>query len=148
MSNRKYHIGSHTINSQTGCWIWNGSPDSGSWYGRVWVNGKRIGAHRAYYEHYVGPIPNGFVVLHLCDVPLCVNPNHLRAGTQKENVQDAGRKGRLNNPRKLSKNQVIKIKTLIIEGELLHREIADIFCVTRQTIGDIKSGKSWRWIEL
>jgi hypothetical protein len=76
---------------ETGCWIWTG-PLRGNGYGGF---GKKDYAHRAAYRAYHGKIPDGLQVLHRCDVPLCVNPAHLFAGTQKQNVHDARIKGRL-----------------------------------------------------
>lgn len=51
-------------------------------------------AHRLAYELAVGPIPAGYVVLHTCDTPRCVNPDHLKVGTQADNIADAVSKGR------------------------------------------------------
>lgn len=68
-----------------GCWIWNG-PVASNGYGRVSWEGRRLYAHRASYETYVGPIPVGLVIDHLCRVPRCVNPTHLEPVTAKENT--------------------------------------------------------------
>ena len=81
------------------CWLWTGglrgvAVDGGK-YGQFVKDGKTMLAHRAAYELFVGPIPEGMLVLHICDIPLCVNPKHLRTGTQADNMQDAVRKGRL-----------------------------------------------------
>lgn len=61
------------------------------------ANKKWVRAHRFSYEIYVGKIPKGKVVMHLCDVPFCVNPKHLKIGTQLENLQDMTNKGRRKN---------------------------------------------------
>lgn len=89
---------SHTKDAETGCWVWHGSKTKLG-YGvinRYPADGPRktILAHRASYEHFVGPIPEGMKVCHRCDVPLCINPAHLWAGTQADNVADMISKGR------------------------------------------------------
>lgn len=77
----------------TGCWLW-----IGNFYG---VYGKcgGEGAHRVSYRYYVGPIPRWLrrrraLVLHKCDTPACVNPDHLFLGTQRDNMRDCVKKGR------------------------------------------------------
>lgn len=75
----------------TGCWIWNGAKAGRSNYAQFTVGyvGKQKHvalAHRFAYQWFVGRIPDGLVIDHLCDVPACVNPDHLRACTQKQNV--------------------------------------------------------------
>ena len=72
-----------------GCWIWNGKPtNAGYGLGTYLVNGKwiRIGAHRLSYETFVGKVPKGLVLDHLCRNRMCVNPTHLEAVSQRENV--------------------------------------------------------------
>lgn len=81
---------------ECGCWIWLAAQSS-SGYGRTCINQIFIVAHRASWEYHNGPIPEGMHVLHKCDTPLCVNPNHLFLGTLKDNTQDAIRKKRQSN---------------------------------------------------
>lgn len=68
-----------------GCWLWSGSTN-GHGYGRLARSGKLHGAHRFAYEHFIGPIPNGLDLDHLCRVRLCVNPSHLEPVTRGENL--------------------------------------------------------------
>lgn len=81
-----------------GCWLWTGAVDGGG-YGRIRVSNKSRLAHRVIYEALHGPQP-GLEVCHRCDVPSCVNPAHLFAGTHRENVIDASLKERLHHQRK------------------------------------------------
>jgi hypothetical protein len=76
-----------------GCWEWQGSRFENG-YGRIHVRGKRIGTHRYAWECQRGAIPAGMLVLHRCDNPRCVNPDHLFLGTHADNMQDMVRKGR------------------------------------------------------
>lgn len=87
------------VNKTSNCWLWTGVT-RGMGYGMVAlrrVDGKqpREMAHRLSWQLANGPIPDGLLVLHRCDVPACVNPEHLFLGTTKDNAQDALRKGRL-----------------------------------------------------
>lgn len=69
----------------TGCIEWTGKPEPNG-YGRLSINGKRQMVHRLSYEKFVGPIPEGLVIDHLCKNTICVNPLHLDAVTNGENV--------------------------------------------------------------
>lgn len=76
------------------CWIWTGCV-SNTGYGRVTVTGhKQDGAHRLSYEFANGPFDRDLYVLHRCDNPVCVNPDHLFLGTQKDNMADMIEKNR------------------------------------------------------
>ena len=72
------------------CWLWTGGLSKRG-YGIFHADYKTIQAHRWSYEHFVGPIPRGLVLDHVksrgCTSTSCVNPSHLEAVTQKENVR-------------------------------------------------------------
>lgn len=82
----------------SGCWLWTGATrgrQPSHLYGWVTFNKKQLGAHRLAWIFFVGEIPPGMSVCHKCDVPLCVNPDHLFLGTHAENMKDMHSKGRL-----------------------------------------------------
>lgn len=77
------------------CWPWVGTTNNR--YGCLSLGGhqgRRVYAHRASWELHNCPLPDGMDVLHKCDNPPCVNPNHLFLGTQADNVRDMNKKGR------------------------------------------------------
>jgi hypothetical protein len=75
-----------------GYWLFgNCSPAS---YGTLWNRGKTYTAHRMSYQIFNGPIPTGLLVMHKCDTPACINPEHLMTGNHVENAMDMVRKGR------------------------------------------------------
>lgn len=87
------------------CWLWRGgrvgsSDVSAGRYGRFATSTTRgnvvlVLPHRFSWELHFGPVPAGLQVLHACDEPACVNPDHLMVGTARANVLDAIRKGRM-----------------------------------------------------
>jgi HNH endonuclease len=87
--NKKY-----VINELTDCWEWQHATNNIGYGMFRWASGKMRTAHRASYEIHKGPIPTGLSVCHTCDNPKCVNPEHLWAGTLKDNAQDMVAKGR------------------------------------------------------
>lgn len=74
--------------NKNGCWIWTGAIHK-SGYGQVKWNGKSTVAHRVIYEIVKGKIPTGMVIDHLCNVKMCVNPEHLEAVSYSKNTQRA-----------------------------------------------------------
>lgn len=76
----------------SGCWLWIANANR-TGYGCLSDSKQRL-AHRISWEIHRGPIPEGLYVLHKCDVPICVNPEHLFLGTHQDNMDDMVRKGR------------------------------------------------------
>jgi len=86
---------------KSGCWEWAGSINN-SGYGSLTTNECRVLAHRLMYTLYYGVDPKKKYVLHLCDNPKCVRPNHLRLGTQSENLKESVKKNRHFESKKVS----------------------------------------------
>ena len=106
-----------------GCWIWQASLNALG-YGRFGLDGKVVGAHRVAYMLAVGPIPDGLMVLHHCDTPACVRPDHLYVGTHDDNMRDKAdrkrvvvRTGPSHSNSKLSTAQVREIRERAASGE-------------------------------
>lgn len=81
------------VQKSDGCWLWTGHVNTWG-YGNIRVNGRWALTHRLAWERANGPIPEGLSILHRCDDPRCVRPDHLYAGTQRENVRDQVERGR------------------------------------------------------
>lgn len=86
---------------QTGeCWLWTGPLHSLGYPQRMWIDGERIYPHRLSHELFIGPIPDGLEIDHLCRVRHCVNPDHLEAVTHAENLRRAPNQVTTTNARK------------------------------------------------
>lgn len=132
------------------CWEFTGCKNDGG-YGYIGIKGKNAYAHRVAYELAFGPIPPGKFVLHKCDNPSCVRPDHLFLGTQLENRQDCVRKGRTArgesvNTSKLSEDDVREIRRRAGDGESF-RQLGLAYSVTHSTIARIAQRKSWTHIK-
>lgn len=120
---------------ESGCWIWMQSVAT-TGYGKAHHMGKHISAHRLSHVLFIGPIPDGAHVLHSCDVRCCVNPDHLRAGTHQENVNDAVERHRIG---KLSRDDVLNIRA---DGRTT-RVIGSDYGISGAQVSEIKRGKAW-----
>lgn len=137
------------VNAATNCWEWQRATN-GIGYGTLTINGRRKYAHRLAYELGVAPIPEGMLVLHKCDNPSCINPEHLEAGTQSQNMRDCHKRGRsrIPSPRlhgedngscKLTDTQVDEIRRRLNAGDR-QQAIADCYGVSQGQISNIKRG--------
>ena len=131
------------VNKTETCWLWTGAKLQKG-YGRLWLERTRKveSAHRVSWEIKYGPVPESLCVLHRCDVPSCVRPDHLFLGTMIDNMRDAEVKDRVFR-QKLTSEQAARIKALVKSGEKLSR-IAARFGVSDVLIGFIKRGTIWR----
>lgn len=98
-----------------GCWLWNGVLNNKG-YGWFHWNGKPTYAHRLSYGWAYGDIPVGHGVLHRCDNPPCVNPAHLFTGTQKDNMADAEKKGRIDRVQLAHKMNAVRRARKAVNG--------------------------------
>lgn len=133
----------------SGCWLWTGAK-SARGYGAVWIRDgikkTSLRAHRVSWEITKGAIPQGLHVLHHCDVPACVNPDHLYLGTNADNVADAIARKRYKPLRgeaapnaKLTVEQVHEIR----ESKEPSREIGLKFGISSMQVSRIRRGIAW-----
>ena len=141
----------------SGCWLWNGTQNGR--YGQFNVRltqGKSQGllAHRVSYRHFVGPIEDDLRVCHRCDVPPCVNPDHLWLGTDSDNLRDAVNKGRhvsnfrtmlgMDHPQaKLTDKAVREMRFVAERFGWSVPMLARAFEVDRKTVRRVLRGDSW-----
>ena len=135
-----------------GCWYWAGclTPQGYGAFG-TWRKGTGL-AHRICWELFIGPIPDGMVLIHSCDNPMCVNINHLRVGTQAENLSDMALKGRASRGShrthsKLNDQLVGEIINLHASG-VSQCKLAKQFGVTRWVINSVVKRTGWKHVTL
>lgn len=128
-----------------GCWEWTASKNQA---GRGIYNprrAKKLGisplAYRVSWRIHYGELPEGLWVLHTCDNPTCVNPQHLFLGTSKDNTLDMLKKDR-SGKSKLTPVQVLSIRS----DERPRRVIAKEYGITLNMVKKIKSQHSWSWL--
>lgn len=136
------------VDKSKDCWIWMGATQS-SGHGRLKIGGKAVLAHRVAYFLANGRLPRKRYVCHRCNNASCVNPDHLYAGTPRQNVLDSIRAGTHRPPRfnrsgaKLTEYQVRVIRQRLADGETPIR-IAPDYGLDPSTIRKIRDGRSWK----
>lgn len=149
--------GRYEIDAKTGCWLWQHYRDQYGYgifvdYDRNSRRRVNMRAHRFTYATVYGSIPVGLCVLHKCDTPNCINPDHLFVGSQADNNADMCKKGRNRNRRgsdvpnsKLDARKVKAIRHMLAVGTYA-RIIAGRFGVSNSLIYAIKSEKAWKHV--
>lgn len=135
------------------CWLWNACFHRNSGYGSFGISRSITDhAHRIAWILTYGPIPEGLFICHKCDNRLCVRPDHLFAGTQKDNLQDMKRKGRGtianrgagSGKTKLTDIDVANIRKLSAVG-LSMAEIGRRYTMAGTSISRIVHRKRWKY---
>jgi hypothetical protein len=127
----------------SGCWLWTGWADKNG-YGRLEFEGKRQRAHRIAWEIFKGPVPEGLYVLHRCDVPACVNPEHLFLGTNDDNTADMVEKERQARGERHYKAKLTADQVLAIRGDSRSQtSIAADYDISQAQVSAIQLRKTW-----
>lgn len=145
------------VNKTEACWLWTAAQLSryGVFSVRTPNGTKTVRAHRYAYELAYGSIPDGLLVCHRCDTPLCVRPDHLFLGTQSDNVKDMHSKGRggeadvkgeRNGQAKVTAEDVRQIRTRFAAGES-PTAIAREYGLTPPSVYDIAKRRSWKHVD-
>ena len=131
----------------SGCWLWEGSLTRG--YGMIKLSGQNIYATHAALMLYGPPRPTGAIACHHCDVPACVNPDHLYWGSQADNMQDMVTRARARPPRGedhgmavLTLDQVMEIKSSPEGPTIIARRLG----IRLSAVEDIRYGRAWKWV--
>ncbi len=146
------------VQKSDGCWEWTGSRNKGG-YGQLGVGSRTDGSrdnlatHRLSWRIHFGDIPSKMCVLHQCDNPACVRPEHLYIGTHQDNMRDRNSKGRnaqltgeKHGASKLTEIQVRKIRSEYIRGITSQSMLAASYGVSRVSISLIVNRVNWKHI--
>jgi hypothetical protein len=127
----------------SGCWLWTGGTDKNG-YGRMWVASRMVQAHRVAWSLYRGPIPDGYVVCHICDCPPCCNPEHLFVGTRQDNIADMV--GKRRHPRRETAGMAVLTPTAVADIQarrLSAKDYASLYGVSARLVYYIWRGERW-----
>lgn len=135
---------SHIKIKSNGCWEWTGHTTCNG-YGIIQLGGrlhrKRTRAHKVAYELYMGPIPEGMLVLHKCDNKLCVNPEHLELGDHSKNLKDAWGRG-IRHPKKSKLSDKDFLYIYNNPKSLTQINLAEMFGISRSRVSSIQHLRS------
>ena len=136
--------------TECGCWFWQGKwSDEG--YGICRLGREYAYAHRVFFAAHKGPLVVGMHVLHKCDTPACVNPDHLFLGTHSQNMadqktKDRHAKGERNANSILTDADVLRFRLNGLAGERNFKRVAKEFGVSHHTIRDAVVGRNWKHV--
>ena len=128
------------------CWTWRGGLFDGG-YGAFRYDGNTRAAHRFAASLKYGAIPKGLAVCHRCDVPACVNPEHLFIGSYADNMQDASRKGRMAHGERAYNAKITEADVMAIRASpLTCSRLAAHYGVDTSNISCIRRRKTWKHV--
>lgn len=141
------------------CHLWTGARAGGKArsYGTFKLSHpvrRDVYAHRVAMERKIGrELRKGEMVMHSCDTPLCVNPDHLSLGNQAANMAGAAARGRTVRGidhvfAKLSEQDVLEIRALLLVPGTVRRTIAERYGVSTAAIAAIAMGRNWKHVQL
>lgn len=148
------------VDKTEGCWLWSAGTCSRG-YGNFKVKNKTLAAHRVSYLIHFGSVPSGLQVLHKCDTPACVRPDHLFVGTGADNMADKVAKGRQARGESVTRNRrslvgsrngrailtaevVQQIKDSWSFRKITQKDLARKFGISLATVSRILRGVSWQ----
>lgn len=146
-------VRTQTEHLENGCVIFTGHKDDCG-YGRISKDGKLVRVHREVWkQNNPGKEITG-VIMHSCDNPACINPDHLSHGTQAENIADMVAKGRRvvvqgskQPDAKLHESQIPEIRRMIL-ADMAYEKIGQKYGVTHGAIRAIATGKTWTHVPM
>ena len=156
-ASKRFFIKVDRSEKDTECHLWTATSSSG--YGKFFLRGQKERAHRIAYALTHGNFDKEMDVLHSCHTPSCVNPQHLRLGTAKDNARDmvlAGRcgatgqawsNGELNGYAKLSDAQALEIRALYAKGDIAQAELGRRYEVSRSAIFNVVHFKTFKHLK-
>jgi len=145
------------VQKADGCWLWTASVHGTKGYGQInsGGRGRPLQAHRVSWEIHFGPIPDGMIICHHCDNPLCVRPDHLFVGTKSDNALDAVRKGIFGDhwPKgerhyktRLTNADALHIRALHAAGAN-YGELASRYGISNSSISKLVRRVTWRHLD-
>lgn len=141
------------VQKTDGCWLWMGKRTAAGYGKNVRMGGRQFFAHRLAWVLTHGSIPDGMWVLHRCDNPPCVRPDHLFLGDSQDNVDDMRAKGRGPDLRGeksagavLTEAAVREIRRRNAAGDS-HAAIARDMGVHKTTVASVVQGRTWRHVQ-
>lgn len=126
------------------CWLWTGAVNRKGYGKLCFRENNSDTAHRVSYKLFNGPIEDGMLVCHSCDVANCVKPGHLWLGDNKENMMDMVEKGRQSS--RLTFKDILKIRELVEKFGVSQKKIMKQFSISCGHVSQIVNRKVWKHV--